>query len=238
MPNKTVYIENIGPVILRKNKRSKNVSISIKPSKGVSVTIPYFLSYAYGLEVLEKKRDWVEKHLPKIKAYELKKTVFTEATVFNTMHRRLLIQSHSLDFVKTKIDDKHLHIYYPEMTSVQSHEIQDIIKQAIVKVLRAEAKDFLPDRTLSLAQKYGFKYQRIFIKNNKTLWGSCSGRNNINLNLHLVRLPVHLIDYVIIHELCHTVEKNHGLRFWSLMDSILTDSKKLSKELRKYRIDF
>jgi predicted metal-dependent hydrolase len=238
MPNKTVYIENIGPVILRKNKRSKNVSISIKPSKGVSVTIPYFLSYAYGLEVLEKKRDWVEKHLPKIKAYEQKKTVFTEDTVFNTMHRKLRIQSHSLDIVKTKIDEKHIRIYYPEILSVQNQEIQDIIKQAIVKVLRAEAKEFLPDRTLILAQKYGFKYQRIFIKNNKTLWGSCSGRNNINLNLHLVRLPAHLIDYVIIHELCHTVEKNHGPRFWSLMDSILTDSKRLSKELRKFSIDF
>ncbi|MCK5169492.1 MAG: M48 family metallopeptidase, partial [Bacteroidales bacterium] len=58
------------------------------------------------------------------------------------------------------------------------------------------------------------------------------------LNLHLLRLPSHLIDYVIIHELCHTVEKNHGPRFWKLLDSILGDAKKISKELKQHSIVF
>ena len=87
-----------------------------------------------------------------------------------------------------------------------------------------------------MAEKHRFKFNAVFIKNNKTLWGSCSSSNNINLNLHLLRLPDHLADYVIIHELCHTVEKNHGVQFWKLMDTILGDAKKLSKELRNYSI--
>ena len=102
--------------------------------------------------------------------------------------------------------------------------------------MRIEAEEYLPFRTSQIAEKLGFKYNKIFIKNNKTLWGSCSGKNNINLNLHLIRLPDYLIDYVIIHELCHTVEKNHGVRFWKLMDTILGDAKKLSKELKTYSI--
>lgn len=236
MSQKKVYIENIGVVTLRKNKRSKNVSISIRPSKGVSVTIPYFLSYKYGLQVLEKKREWVQKHLPKIKEYEKNKIVFTEDTQYKTLYRKLLISSQQTEKLKAQVDSEHIQIYYPQHISVKRDEIQDFIKQVILKTLRAEAKDYLPKRTQELAQKLGFGYNQIFIKNNKTLWGSCSGKNNINLNLHLLKLPSHLIDYVIIHELCHTVEKNHGPGFWKLMDSVLIDSKSLSKELKKYRI--
>ena len=238
MAFKTVRVENIGEVTLRKNKRSKNVSISIRPSKGVSVTIPYFLSYKYGLKILEQKRNWVEKHLPKIKAYQQNKIIFTDESHFKTLYRTLSISSHPSHKIKTTIDEQTIRIFYPETIPVQNQEIQDIITQTIIKTLRSEAKEYLPKRTEEIAKKFGFKYNKVFIKNNKTLWGSCSGKNNINLNLHLLRLPLHLIDYVIIHELCHTIEKNHGPRFWKLMDSFLGDSKKLSKELKKYHIAF
>ena len=93
MAFKTVRVENIGEVTLRKNKRSKNVSISIRPSKGVSVTIPYFLSYKYGLKILEQKRNWVEKHLTKIKAYQQNKIIFTDESHFKTLYRTLSISS-------------------------------------------------------------------------------------------------------------------------------------------------
>ena len=77
-----------------------------------------------------------------------------------------------------------------------------------------------------------------FVKNIKTRWGSCSSLNNINLNLHLMRLPDHLIDYVILHELAHTKEKNHGKSFWNLVDSLVMDLKEMKKELKTYSIDF
>ena len=123
---------------------------------------------------------------------------------------------------------------YPENIPVRTPEIQEIIRNSIIKALRIEAKEYLPDRTYELAKKLGFKLNRVFIKNNKTLWGSCSGKNNINLNLHLLRLPSHLIDYVIIHELCHTVEKNHGKNFWALLDKVSGNAKGLDKQLKKY----
>ncbi|MCK5170992.1 MAG: DUF45 domain-containing protein, partial [Bacteroidales bacterium] len=161
-------------------------------------------------------------------------TIFTENINFNTRYKKLLISKDQDDKVKTRITSDLIVIKYPKDTKVTNPKIQEIIKATIIKALRIEAKEYFPKRTLQIAEKHNLKFNKVFIKNAKTLWGSCSAVNNINLNLHLLRLPDHLIDYVIIHELCHTVEKNHGKRFWKLMDTILGDAKKLSKELRSY----
>jgi predicted metal-dependent hydrolase len=236
MPEKIIQIENIGNVRFRKNKSSKNVSITIRPEKGVVVTFPYFLSYKFALNVVEKKRSWILNHLPKIEEYNNKRTIFNEDNDFNTRYRKLVIGKNTGSDIKTNITSEIINITYPEIIEVNNSDLQKIIRATIIKVLRKEAKEFLPEQTLFLAGKLNFKFNKVFIKNNKTLWGSCSGKNNINLNLHLLRLPDHLIDYVIIHELCHTVQKNHGKQFWKLMDSILGDSKKISKELRNYSI--
>lgn len=238
MSEKIVYIKNIGNVKIRKNKRSKNVSIAIKPLNGVIVNLPYFLSYQYGIKIIEQKKQWIEKHLPKIQAIEKQNTIFTEDTAFSTRQRKLHIKKHDSNLVHTKVNSDIIEILYPNNENIESPEIQEIIRTTLIKTLRFEAKEYLPTRTYELAKKYRFQFNKIFIKNNKTVWGSCSGRNNINLNLHLIRLPGYLIDYVIIHELCHTVEKNHGPGFWKLMDSILGDAKKISGELKQFSIQF
>jgi predicted metal-dependent hydrolase len=99
---------------------------------------------------------------------------------------------------------------------------------------RAAVRKILVDRLDHLAGKYGFTYNRVFIRNQKTRWGSCSAKNNINLNVNLVRLPHELIDYIILHELVHTRVKNHSRKFWEQMDLLLGDAKKIDKKLRAY----
>ena len=102
-----------------------------------------------------------------------------------------------------------------------------------VEVLRKKAKTELPPRLSALAHQHLFTYNKVFIKNNKSNWGSCSGANNINLNLRLMLLPEHLHDYVMLHELCHTRFKNHGVQFWALLNSITEGkAKAYAKELR------
>ncbi|MGD8208648.1 MAG: M48 family metallopeptidase [Desulfobacterales bacterium] len=101
-------------------------------------------------------------------------------------------------------------------------------------IIQATARKHLIDRLNFLSQKYGFNYNRVFIRNQKTRWGSCSAKNNINLNINLVRLPEELIDYIILHELVHTRVKNHSRRFWDQMDKLLGDAKKLDRKLSEY----
>ncbi|MFH1878355.1 MAG: M48 family metallopeptidase [Candidatus Omnitrophota bacterium] len=101
---------------------------------------------------------------------------------------------------------------------------------------KTEAGETLKSRTRELAEKYGFSCNRIFIRNQKTRWGSCSSRNNINLNIKLALLPEDLADYVIMHELAHTRHKNHGKNFWAELDKYFGNAKNIDSRLRKYHI--
>lgn len=106
-----------------------------------------------------------------------------------------------------------------------------------IEQMRREAKKILPERVALLAERFGFKYGRVAIRASRSKWGSCSGENNISLSLFLMTLPEHLRDYVIIHELCHTVHHNHSASFHALVDRSLGGAEKsLQRELRQYSI--
>ena len=107
-----------------------------------------------------------------------------------------------------------------------SLKFDDIDQQQAGKILAQKLEKW--------AKKYGFIYNRLFVRNQKTRWGSCSPKNNISLNMKLVRLPEKLMDYVILHELVHTRVKNHGLRFYIEMDRLVSNRKSLDKELKGY----
>jgi predicted metal-dependent hydrolase len=104
-------------------------------------------------------------------------------------------------------------------------------------ILRSNAKAFLPRELDFLAKAYGFKYTQVKIRKSRTRWGSCSSKGIINLSFYLMLLPPHLIRYVLLHELCHTVEMNHGPAFWALLDKYTDgEAKKLRREMKNYRI--
>lgn len=105
-----------------------------------------------------------------------------------------------------------------------------------VLALRKKAKAYLPKRLDELAQKYGYKYNKVALKYMKTRWGSCSFKNNINLNVSLVTLDRELIDYVLLHELVHTVEKNHAKTFWARINSHMPDARARQKILKSRKV--
>ena len=102
---------------------------------------------------------------------------------------------------------------------------------------KAKAKIILIKRLRFLADGYGFSYNRVFIRNQKTRWGSCSSKNNISLNIQLVRLPNELVDYIILHELVHTNIKDHSKAFWAKMDKHVKNSRKIRSRLKIYGME-
>jgi hypothetical protein len=87
-------------------------------------------------------------------------------------------------------------------------------------------------------QFYGFKFNRISIKNQKTRWGSCSKKGNLNFNYKIFLLPEKLADYIIVHELCHLQEFNHSQKFWNLVGVTTPDYLSLRNELKKNNFKF
>ena len=105
-----------------------------------------------------------------------------------------------------------------------------------VERMCAQAKLQLPPRLKELADANGFTYNRVTIKNNISNWGSCSAKGNINLNLRLLTLPPQLQDYVMLHELCHLKELNHGPRFHALLEQVCPGHRALEKELKQHKM--
>ena len=118
----------------------------------------------------------------------------------------------------------------------QVEKAHDVFIKNSIEIDRAEAKKKLVYRLNELSEKHDFNYNKVFIRNQKTRWGSCSARNNISLNMKLVRLPGEMIDYVLLHELVHTRIKNHANGFWAELNRLDGDAKEKNKKMNEYKM--
>ena len=103
---------------------------------------------------------------------------------------------------------------------------------------KEQALAFVTQKTEQLNTFYGYRYAKIGVRNQKTCWGSCSRKGNLNFNYKILFLPEKLQNYVIAHELCHLHEFNHSRRFWDLVDRTVPDHRELRAELRKTGLSF
>lgn len=102
--------------------------------------------------------------------------------------------------------------------------------------LKEKARVLVNERLEYWNKHYKFKYDRVSIRNQRSRWGSCSSLGNLNFNFRIVTLPIHLVDYIIVHELCHLRQFNHSQKFWNLVGETLPNYEELLLELRKVRM--
>lgn len=103
-------------------------------------------------------------------------------------------------------------------------------------ISKATAKGIIIGRLEELARKHGISYNKVFLKNQKTRWGSCSSKKNLSLNYKISLLPPELMDYILLHELLHIKYPNHGRQFWEELSRIVGDAKALDRQLDEYRV--
>lgn len=142
------------------------------------------------------------------------------------------------DWIKEKLavfqNEEILSIDLPKANILYLGEAHPKPKSNIEKWYRKEAKNYLSKRIDFLAQKHNFKYNRLFVRDSQNKWGNCSKENNISLNWRLIKSPVQVIDYVILHELCHTVILKHTQAFWLKLSTVCPEYKEQAEWLKKY----
>lgn len=213
---------------IKRSLRSKYISVRICQRQGLVLTIPKNLSDNKGLEFLQQKRSWIEKHLTTIHRY-------TEQTVLPDILDLLAINKRINIFYKFANHAKITLIEAPgQITLIGDIDNQKACLSSIKLWLMQQAKYYLPLELDQQSVRLGLSYTDVSIRQQQTRWGSCSAKKRINLNYKLLFLPIELMQYILIHELCHTVHLNHSAAFWRLVKKFCKDVRKCHMELRRF----
>lgn len=207
MAVKLFEIDKIGPVHVYKRRGSSSLRLSIAPDGKLRVTIPYWSTYAAGLDFVRSRSDWILANLPE------QQSLLVHGQHVGKAHR-LVFENAAGNSVRTRLAGSDIRIVKP-IGMMNSHaDAQQAAHRACIRALRVQAEKLLPKRLKQLAAKFGYDYSSVSVKQLKGRWGSCDTRQHITLNLFLMQLPWHLIDYVLLHELTHTKHLHHGADFW------------------------
>jgi len=237
MPSTIKHINGIGDVLFSQTARSKRTTIRISDNGEVRVSMPASYKLSAAEKFVYEKQEWILETLKKIQSKQkATEKLFTPSTDFTTYARRLKIYELSPNIKITgQITRDEIHIDCPAGFDYSDKNFQVFVKKMILKALTSEAKLFLPNRAKYLADKFGFTLNRVTVRDVRSRWGSCSSEKNISLNIHLMRLPEHLRDYIILHELCHTKHLNHSSKFWDLLNDVSQKKSDVYKtELKKF----
>lgn len=228
---KRIVHDKLGEVILSQSRRSRRITLSVRPPGEVRLSFPHSVSQKTALKFAESRADWVKQQVKEYKRrYDI---ILTEP--FVTRRHKLVFTPTDTTEIKFRVKSGVAEITHPELTRHTDPKVQEVAKRAVEEAWRAETKEILPKRLKALAEKHGFQYGKVTVRNSISRWGSCSAHNNISLSLHLMRLPDHLIDYVLLHELCHTLHKDHSPKFHSLLERVTVGRhREFRHEIRKF----
>lgn len=179
---------------------------------------------------MEKEISFIHKRSKRAKRMRL--AVYCDGSVVVTSPfgvEKSLIEKF-LNDKKQWIKDKILFFKSVDSKAIRTFSYEDYLKN------KDNAFDLVNERVKHYNKIYGFAFNKIFIKNQKTRWGSCSCKQNLNLNYKIIFLPEKHQDYIIVHEMCHLREFNHSRRFWALVEKALPNYLEIKKELRNHEL--
>lgn len=203
-------------------KPIKSLRIRVLPDQSVIVSAPKRLSSEYIASFIEAKKVWIEKALAKFKGHQRLRVAEKEILLYGTGYT--FIHDSSL---KTKTIVDH------DTKTIRSWvDLHGKIK--LKNWYKSYAKEYLSSFLENLAKTYGLHYNKLYIRDQKTKWGTCSSQKNIWLNRKLIKMPKHIIEYVICHELAHLKEMNHSKRFRAVVESFYPDYKAAVARMKKY----
>ena len=221
--------KEFGEIKIRKNKLARSVKLSVGVDGNLRASIPYYSPEFAVRRLVNGSRDEIRKMLATHNA----KNSYQDGDLIGKTHT-LFLRKFSGEEIKISNEGNQILVQIPQELAFENPLVQSEIRKTVSKILRKQAKAYLPRRISFLAEKYGFSFEKLRFSHTGTRWGSCSSSGTISLNIALMNLPHHLIDYVIIHELCHTRQMNHSSKFWQEVEKYCPDYKKYIQEIKQF----
>lgn len=208
----TFHDDEFGDIVIRRSKRSRSVKLSVAPNGTLRISMPFYAPVFLARKLINSSRD------------SLRKLQSTQQTT--TLHDMMQIgKSHRLSIregarlsVRYLKAERMIQLTRPDNVTPDDPAVLKELNPIVASTLKREAKSYLPKRLSYLSGLHGMTYEKVRFSHASTRWGSCSSNGTISLNIALMRLDFALIDYVLIHELCHTKEMNHSQAFWQLVE--------------------
>ena len=221
--------KEFGEIKIRKNKLARSVKLSVGVDGSLRASIPYYSPEFSVQRLVNHNRTQIREML----ALHNTKNLYKNGDLIGKTHT-LFFRKFLGEEIKISNEGNQILVQIPQDLSFENSLIQSEIRKTVSKILRKQAKAYLPRRIDFLAEKYGFNFKKLRFSHTGTRWGSCSSSGTISLNIALMNLPHHLIDYVIIHELCHTRQMNHSSKFWQEVEKYCPDYKKYVQEIKQF----
>lgn len=203
-------------------RKVKHVRLCVTDKAEVFIYVPETLAEEDLCRIIEKRQAWIEKKLDFFKNREKIKLQYNEILLFGNRYTYFYDTTYTNKVVVNE-----------EFRTIRARRnLTDIAVQE--QWLKSLAKKHFEKRTEQLSTALNMPYNKLFVRTEKRKWGNCSSLKNISLNWRLVKAPTFVIDYVIVHELVHTLVMNHSHKFWTLLRSHYPDYEKAQNWLEKY----
>lgn len=215
---------------LRNNKRIKKSRLIVSPEEGLVIETPKEPSLNHAYRIINKRQDWIKEALKSIrkkqlKAFDIKKSINT-TLIFGKEKSVYIRTNQNRNYVLETKNNIFL--------GFEKQRVPHLEKEMRLEYwLREKAQQYFPIRARQI-NKSRFQYEKIIVKDLKTLWGSCSETGNISINWKLIMAPKKISDYIIYHELAHTKHMNHSKKFWNEVGKVCPKYDDHEKWISKY----
>ena len=199
--------EEFGTITIRRSARATQVRIRVAPDGTLRASMPPYAPLFLLKRLIQRSRPALRTMLE----HAAPEGVFTDGQQIGKSHALLVRRGEVLSVVRRK---QHIIVTLPVDMELTDPRAVRKIRDMSAKALRIEAKSYLPRRLAYIADELGCQYSAVKFTHASSRWGSCSSAGVISLNIALMKLPFELIDYVLVHELSHTIHMNHSSAFW------------------------
>lgn len=209
----TITDEEFGTITLRRSAKASYVRIRVAPNGRLRASLPLYAPVFLVKRLIASSRS----ELREILREHQYKVVYAAGQPIGKSHL-LTVREQAGRTSSCVRHGRQLIVTLGNAAALHDPPVQHLIRDEVIKALRLEAKSYLPKRLAFLANKHGYTYATVRFSHAGSRWGSCNTSGTISLNIALMKLPFELIDYVLLHELSHTLQMNHSAMFWQLVE--------------------